>query len=159
MICQVPVSLASSQAAEACFPLLLMFFPRADRESKAGKRLGEKALLPGCSRAPQQMPLQPVVYKNICHPSLLHHVRHVGSYKTGVSEDPRVLSSHFLACWVLLCLLGPVVALDLMHGKQGQMLTASATSNSIYSKGVWKERDGWGEWKSVFIEDLNWLLL
>lgn len=61
-VCSVPDSFASLQAAEASLPLLLAFFPRVGHESKAGKGLGEKSLpLPGCSRAAQQLPLQPVV--------------------------------------------------------------------------------------------------
>lgn len=48
---------------------------------------------------------------------------HVGGYETCVSEDPKVLSSHFLACWALLYLLGPAVALKWDAWKEGADVT------------------------------------
>lgn len=131
-VCQVRVSSAFSQATSACFPLLLTFFFRVECESKAGKRLGEKPLVPGCSRAPLHLPLSACGAEEhlpfFPPPSCVV----CWAYKAGVSKDPKTLFLPLSSCWVLLCLLWPAVDLKWDVWKAGaDVMPASATSSIL----------------------------
>lgn len=123
---------SSSKAAEACFHI---FFSK----SGAGKWLGEKSLPPGCSRSPQQLPLQPVVQRSRCQPSSPACVTS-GGYRTRGHADPKALCCHVLAAWGWG---GPSVA------QQGQVRAARATPDFIFWR-IWEEREVGEEMEKCF---------